>query len=74
MTSLISKVTPQEVFGMAYGVMFFSTFGIGSISTSVTGYLVDLYNLETAFWVNTAFAVATLVSALLIQLRTTDEH
>ncbi len=74
MTSLISKVTPQEVFGMAYGVMFFSTFGIGSISTSVTGYLVDLYNLETAFWLNTAFAVATLASALLIQLRTTDEH
>ena len=74
MTSLISKVTPQEVFGMAYGVMFFSTFGIGSISTSVTGYIVDLYNLETAFWLNTAFAVATLASALLIQLRTTDEH
>ena len=74
MTRLISIISPTEIFGMAYGVMFFSTFGIGAVSTTVTGYLMDKYSLQTAFWLNTIFALATLVSALIIHLRTKENQ
>jgi MFS family permease len=74
MTRLISIITPNEIFGMAYGVMFFSTFGIGAISTTVTGYLMDKYSLQTAFWLNTIFAIGTLVSAIIIHLRTKENQ
>ncbi len=68
-TNMVSKLSPRNMMGLAYGVMFFSSFGIGSISTSVTGWLADQYSLTAAFWVNTGVSVVLLLISLVIYMR-----
>ncbi len=68
-TSLVSRLSPRNFMGLAYGVMFFSAFGVGSLSTTVTGYLADRYSLTLAFWFNVGIAVALLVVSAVIYLR-----
>jgi len=68
-TKLVSMLSPRNMMGLAYGVMFFSAFGIGSISTSVIGWVADSYGLTTAFWVNAATALVLLSVATVIRMR-----
>jgi MFS family permease len=68
-TSLVSSLSPRNMMGLAYGVMFFSAFGVGSISTSITGWLADNYSLTIAFWVNSGISVALLFVAVVIYFR-----
>ncbi len=68
-TNLVSQLSPRNMMGLAYGVMFFSAFGVGSISTAVIGWVADSYSLTTAFWVNAATSVLLLVVALVIRAR-----
>jgi MFS family permease len=68
-TSLVSKLSPRNLMGLAYGVMFFSAFGVGSISTSVSGWLADTYSLTTVFWVNLGLSGVLLFISLIIYLR-----
>ena len=64
-TSLVSKVSPREYMGLAFGVMFFSAFGVGSLSTSVAGRMADAYGLGRVFAFNAGLSLlALLVSAL----------
>ncbi|UCD44248.1 MAG: MFS transporter [Candidatus Bathyarchaeota archaeon] len=65
-TSLLGKVSPKEMMGTAYGLMFFFAFGLGSVSTTIVGYVADAFNLERAFWVMALFATMALVVALTI--------
>jgi MFS family permease len=71
-TSLVSKLSPRNMMGLAYGVMFFSAFGVGSISTSITGWLADTYSLTTAFWVNTGLSIGLLIISLIIYQRVNE--
>jgi MFS family permease len=66
MTSLINDISPLNMTGLAYGVMFFFAFGIGSVSTSISGYLSDRFSLETAFWFMTVLSMIGLVVSILI--------
>lgn len=68
-TSLVSKLSPRNLMGLAYGVMFFSAFGLGSLSTTVTGYLADTYSLTVAFWFNAGVALALMAVSVVIYLR-----
>lgn len=68
-TNMVSMLSPRNMMGLAYGVMFFSAFGIGSISTSVIGWVADSYSLTTAFWVNAATSILLLVIAFVIRVR-----
>ena len=68
-TNLVSRLSPRNMMGLAYGVMFFSAFGVGSVSTSITGWLADTYSLTTAFWVNTGLSVILLGISLVIYMR-----
>ena len=68
-TNLVSKLSPRNMMGLAYGVMFFSAFGVGSISTSLTGWLADNYSLTMAFWVNTGLSIVLLLISVVIYLR-----
>ena len=47
--------------GAVYGIFFFTSFGIGSVSQVITGYVGDLYGLDAAFYILTAFAVTALL-------------
>jgi FSR family fosmidomycin resistance protein-like MFS transporter len=66
MTALLGRVAPNNLMGTAYGVMFFFAFGLGSISTSIAGYLADTFSLYIAFWIMALFAGGILIIALLI--------
>lgn len=68
-TSLVSKLSPRNLMGLAYGVMFFAAFGLGSLSTTVTGYLADTYSLTAAFWFNIGVALALMAVSVAIYLR-----
>jgi len=68
-TNLVSKLSPRNMMGLAYGVMFFSAFGVGSISTSITGWLADQYSLTAAFWVNTGVSGVLLLISFVIYMR-----
>ena len=66
MTSLVGVVSPKNLKGMAYGVMFFFAFGLGSVSTTIAGYLADVFNLEVAFWSMALFSTMALIVSLAI--------
>ena len=66
MTTLLSSVTPGDLMGMAYGVMFFFAFGLGSVSTTIAGYLADNFSLEAVFWIMALFSSAALAVSLAI--------
>ena len=68
-TKLVSMLSPRNMMGLAYGVMFFSAFGIGSLSTSIIGWIADTYSLTIAFWVNAGTSVILLVIAFVISIR-----
>jgi MFS family permease len=63
MTALIGAVSPKNQVGMAYGIMFFFSFGLGSVSTTIAGYLADAFNLEVAFWSMTLISIVALIIA-----------
>lgn len=52
--------------GLSYGVMFFFSFGLGSVAAAVLGWLTDGYGIVFAFWSNVVVAVALLGVTLLI--------
>jgi MFS family permease len=68
-TNMVSKLSPRDSMGLAYGVMFFSAFGVGSLSTTITGFLADEFSLTIAFWFNTLIGVALLLVSLIMYYR-----
>jgi sugar phosphate permease len=66
MTNLVSRITPRNLMGLSYGVMFFFSFGLGSIAGAVLGWLTDGYGIVFAFWSNVVVAAALLAVTLLI--------
>jgi len=61
LNSLTGFCCPQNQRGAVYGIFFFTSFGIGSLSQSIAGYVADHYGgLDTAFYMLTAFALAAL--------------
>jgi len=64
LNSLTGFMSPQDFRGAVYGIFFFTSFGIGSISQSIAGYIGDIYGLEAAFYMLMAFAFASLILSL----------
>ncbi len=65
LNSLAGVMTPEDRRGTVYGMLFFMSFGLGSISSSITGYLMER-NVEVSFYVLTAFAVVALLLSFII--------
>jgi MFS family permease len=61
LNALTGFLSPESQRGAVYGIFFFTSFGIGSISQFISGYLADIYGLDTAFYVLTAFAIIALL-------------
>ena len=66
LNSLTGLLSPESLRGTVYGVFFFASFGIGSISQSIAGYCADNYGLESAFYLLTIFALAALVISIML--------
>ncbi|MDH7477294.1 MAG: MFS transporter [Candidatus Bathyarchaeota archaeon] len=61
LNSLTGLLSPQNQRGAVYGVFFFTSFGIGSFSQFVAGYVADMYGFDAAFYVLTVFAIIALI-------------
>jgi MFS family permease len=61
LNSLTGFCCPPNQRGAVYGIFFFTSFGVGSISQVISGYLGDLYGLNVAFYLLTVFAVIALM-------------
>jgi len=61
LNALTGFLTPCGQRGAVFGIYFFASFGVGSISQLITGYLADVYGLQTAFYLLTAFAAVALL-------------
>jgi len=61
LNSLTGFISPQNQRGAVYGIFFFTSFGIGSLSQLIVGYMADMYGFDSAFYVLTAFALAALL-------------
>jgi MFS family permease len=62
LTALTGFLSPQNQRGAVYGIFFFTSFGLGSLSQFMVGYVADHYGgLDTAFYILTAFALAALL-------------
>jgi len=66
MSTLIGQVSPKHLTGVAYGITFFFAFGLGSVSTTIAGYLAEAFNLEIAFRCMFLFSILSLLVALTI--------
>jgi len=56
--------------GAVYGVFFFTSFGVGSISQPISGFIAQIYGWDASFYLLTAFALA----ALLLSFRLPDKQ
>ena len=75
LNSLTGFLSPQNQRGAVYGVFFFTSFGIGSLSQILAGYMADAYGLDTAFYTLTVFAfIALLFSFKLPEKRESREE
>lgn len=66
LNSLTGIMTPPERRGAIYGIFFFTSFGLGSVSQAITGYYMRNYGVESSFYVLTVFAAIALALSLII--------
>jgi MFS family permease len=62
--SLTGLLSSQNQRGAVYGIFFFTSFGIGSLSQFMSGYIADTISLEAAFYMLTIFALVALFLSL----------
>jgi ACDE family multidrug resistance protein len=70
LNALTGVLAPYEQRGAVFGIFFFTSFGIGSISQMIAGYMADAYSLDVAFYLLTMFAAI----ALLLSFRLPEER
>jgi MFS family permease len=70
LNALAGVLAPHEQRGAIFGIFFFTSFGIGSISQLIAGYMADAYGLDVAFYLLTIFAA----TALLLSFRLPEER
>ncbi len=61
LNALTGFLSPQDQRGAVYGIFFFTSFGIGSLSQFLTGYIADHYGLDMGFYLLTIFASLALL-------------
>lgn len=72
LNSLAGFLSPQNQRGAVYGLFFFTSFGIGSLSQVMAGYVADTYGLDTSFYLLTVFALIALMLSLKLPDRRED--
>ena len=63
---LVAKYTKRAFHGMGFGINFFLLFGIGSIATSVGGYVTDEVGVDRFYALMALVAAGALVASLLV--------
>ena len=71
LNSLAGLITPDNLRGTVFGVLFFFSFGLGSVSTAIAGVLADRYSLNSALCIMTLFSFAAFLLSFLVP---TEKH
>jgi len=64
--SITGYITPEEVRGIIFGIMFFAAFGLGSVSSSLGGFVADRYGLGAVFYLMGFFSLLSLLATFAI--------
>jgi len=64
--SITGCITPEELRGMVFGIMFFAAFGLGSASSGLGGFVADRYGLGAVFYLMGFFSLLSLLASLAI--------
>ncbi|NIN52509.1 MAG: MFS transporter [Nitrososphaeria archaeon] len=64
--SLVASITSTELRGTMYGLLFFFTFGLGSPSATLAGYLADTRGLSYVMIALTLFASINLITSFFL--------
>jgi predicted MFS family arabinose efflux permease len=67
--NLIADYSPADWRGTMYGIYYFCTFGIGSFSASISGYIADKFGIDQVFLVSAGFGLISLAAASVILIR-----
>jgi MFS family permease len=60
LNSLTAFLSPRDQRGAVFGIFFFTSFGIGSLSQVMAGYIADAFGLTASFYLLAAFALFAL--------------
>ncbi len=64
---LLSTYLPMHRHGLGYGLLFSITFGIGSTAAAVSGYLADLFGLQSVFYaMGGCFVLSSVMASVLL--------
>lgn len=74
LNSLTGLITPNSKRGTVYGIFFFLSFGLGSISAAIAGYFAVNYSMETAFFALLLFSTVALVLSFFAPNQPTKKH
>jgi len=64
LNSLAGLITPNDMRGTMYGILFFFSFGLGSASNAITTYLTERYSLDISFYALMTFSLVALLLSL----------
>jgi MFS family permease len=64
LNSLTGFLSPESQRGAVFGVFFFTSFGVGSLSQFLAGYAADVFGFDAAFYLLTLFAFIALLLSL----------
>lgn len=73
LNSLTGLLSPQNQRGAVFGIFFFTSFGIGSLSQFIAGYIGDAYGLDAAFWLLAIFASIALILSFFLPSKKPDK-
>ena len=63
---LVAKYTQRAFHGMGFGINFFLLFGVGSIATSVGGYVTDQFGVDRFYGIMAIIAAIAILVALVV--------
>lgn len=67
--SLAGLITPNNLRATVFGLLFFFSFGLGSVSIAITSVFAERYSLESALYVMTLFSFAAFLLSFLLPAR-----
>jgi len=66
--SLVADYSPNNWRGRMFGISFFCSFGFGSFSASLLGYVAEKLSTNWIFWVIAGFQLLVLVLAITLYI------
>jgi len=73
LNTMVAEASTDKMRGRAYGLNFFSNYGIGGFATPFVGFIADSYTPDYIFYILAGFALIGLFALIFILPRATPE-